>query len=202
VRSVCVFSGSSPGVRPDYAAAARELGEELAARHLRVVYGGAAVGLMGLMADAALAAGAEVVGIIPQQLTDWEVAHRGLSDLRVTGSMHERKALMAELSDGFIALPGGFGTLEEFAEVVTWSQLGLQCKPCGLLDVAGFYGPLLAFLHRAVAEGFIRAEHRELVLTDTDPARLLDTISNWTPPPDTGKWLDRNGSPAVWTSDK
>jgi hypothetical protein len=192
VRSVCVFSGSSPGARPEYAAAARALGNELAARNLRVVYGGAGVGLMTLVADAALAAGAEVIGVIPQQLVDWEVAHRGLSDLRVTGSMHERKALMAELSDGFIALPGGYGTLEEFAEIVTWSQLGLQSKPCGLLDVAGFYGPLLTFLDRAVAEGFIRPEHRELVLTDTDPARLLDTMNNWAPLPSTGKWTDRS----------
>lgn len=192
VHSVCVFSGSSPGARPEYAEAARALGNELAARSLRVVYGGGSVGLMTLVADAALAAGAEVIGVIPQQLVDWEVAHRGLSDLRVTGSMHERKALMAELSDGFVALPGGYGTLEEFAEVVTWSQLGLQSKPCGLLDVAGFYGPLLTFLDHAVAERFIRAEHRALVLTDTDPARLLDAMSNWTPPPSTGKWTDRN----------
>lgn len=189
MRSVCVFSGSSPGARPAYAVAARDLGEELAARKVRVVYGGAGIGLMALMADAALDAGGEVIGVIPQQLVDKEVAHRRLSDLRVTGSMHERKALMAELSDGFVALPGGYGTLEEFAEALTWSQLGLQSKPCGLLDVAGFYGPLLTFLDHAVAEQFVRAEHRDLVLADTDPARLLDTMSDWTPP-SLDKWID------------
>lgn len=195
MRSVCVFTGSSPGARPDYAATARALGEELATRELRVVYGGAGVGLMAVMADAALGAGGEVIGVIPQELVDKEVAHRGLSDLRVTGSMHERKALMSELSDGFIALPGGYGTLEEFTEVVTWSQLGLHSKPCGLLDVAGFYRPLLSFLDHAVAERFLRSEHRDLVLVDTDPARLLDTMSDWTAPI-TEKWIDRDETPA------
>jgi uncharacterized protein (TIGR00730 family) len=155
-----VFSGSSPGARPEYGAAAAALGRDLARRGLRVVYGGGGIGLMAAVADAALAAGAEVIGVIPQHLVDREVAHRGLSELRVTGSMHERKATMAELSDGFVALPGGFGTLEEFTEVLTWSQLGLQSKPCGLLDVAGYYGALLAFLDHAVTERFIRAEHR------------------------------------------
>lgn len=190
MRSVCVFSGSSPGARPEYAAAARVLGEELAARGLRVVYGGASVGLMALVADSVLAAGGEVVGVIPQQLVDKEVAHHGLSELRVTGSMHERKASMADLSDGFVALPGGFGTLEEFAEVLTWSQLGLQAKPCGLLDVADFYRPLLAFFDHAVAERFVRAGHRELVLVDTDPGRLLDAMRDWKPPT-VDKWIDR-----------
>jgi uncharacterized protein (TIGR00730 family) len=187
-----VFSGSSPGARPEYAAAAKALGSDLAGRGLRVVYGGAGVGLMAIVADAALAAGGEVIGVIPQQLVDQEVAHRGLPELRVTGSMHERKAAMAELSDGFIALPGGLGTLEEFAEAVTWSQLGLQSKPCGLLDVAGYYRSLLAFLDHAVIEQFVRAEHREMVLADTDPGRLLDAMEWWTPPR-TGKWLNREG---------
>jgi hypothetical protein len=188
-----VFSGSSPGARPEYAAAARALGRDLAGRGLRVVYGGAGVGLMAVVADAALSAGGEVIGVIPQQLVDREVAHRGLPDLRITGSMHERKATMAELSDGFVALPGGLGTLEEFAEVLTWSQLGLQSKPCGLLDVAGYYSSLLAFLDHAIAERFVRAEHREMVLADTDPGRLLDAMQQWVPPK-AGKWLDRKGA--------
>jgi uncharacterized protein (TIGR00730 family) len=195
VRSVCVFSGSSPGANPVYAATARRLGEELAGRGIRLVYGGASVGLMGAVADAALAGGGEVVGVIPRQLVDREVAHGGLSDLRVTGSMHERKALMADLSDGFVALPGGFGTLEEFAEVLTWSQLGLQRKPCGLLNVAGFYTPLLRFLDHATAERFVRVEHRDLVLAETDPAGLLDALASWDPP-GVGKWLDRTDRPA------
>lgn len=138
---------------------------------------------MGVVADAVLAAGGEVIGVIPQQLVRQEVVHPGLSDLRITSSMHERKALMAELSDGFVALPGGYGTLEEFAEVLTWSQLGLQRKPCGLLDVADYYRPLLAFFDHAVTEQFVRAEHRDLILADTDAARLLDALDTWTPPP-------------------
>lgn len=177
-----MFSGSSPGARPEYAAAATALGRDLARRGLRVVYGGGGIGLMAAVADAALAAGGEVIGVIPQHLVDREVAHRGLSELRVTGSMHERKATMAGLSDGFVALPGGFGTLEEFAEVLTWSQLGLQSKPCGLLDVAGYYGRLLAFLDHAVTERFVRAEHRAIVLADTDAGRLLDAMERWAPP--------------------
>jgi len=177
-----VFSGSSPGARPEYRAAATALGRDLAGRGLRVVYGGGGVGLMAAVADAALAAGGEVIGVIPQHLVDREVAHGGLSDLRVTGSMHERKAAMAGLSDGFVALPGGFGTLEEFAEVLTWSQLGLQAKPCGLLDVAGYYRALLAFFDHAVTERFVRAEHRAMVLADTDAGRLLDAMERWTPP--------------------
>jgi uncharacterized protein (TIGR00730 family) len=144
---------------------------------------------MAVVADTVLAAEGEVVGVIPQQLVDKEVAHRGLSDLRVTGSMYERKVLMAELSDGFVALPGGYGTLEEFAEVLTWSQLGLQYKPCGLLNVAEFYCPLLAFFDHVVTERFVRAEHRDLVLSDTDAARLLDALDAWTPPT-LDKWHD------------
>jgi uncharacterized protein (TIGR00730 family) len=182
VRSICVFSGSSPGARPEYATAARALGRGLARRGLRVVYGGGGTGLMAHVADAALAADGEVIGVIPQHLVDDEVAHRGLPELRVTATMHERKAAMAELSDGFVALPGGFGTLEEFAEVVTWAQLGLHAKPCGLLDVAGYYRPLLAFFDQAVAERFVRAEYRAMVLADTDPGRLLDAMERWTPP--------------------
>ena len=186
-----MFSGSSPGARPEYAAAAIALGTELAGRGLRVVYGGAGVGLMAKVADAALAAGGEVIGVIPQRLVDSEIAHRGLRELRVTSSMHERKATMAELSDGFVALPGGLGTLDEFAEVLTWSQLGLHSKPCGLLDVGGYYGLLLAFFDHAVAERFVRAEHRAMVLADTAPGRLLDAMQRWSPPA-VGKWLDRD----------
>lgn len=183
MHSVCVFCGSSTGARAEYAKAAVALAEELVRRRLRVVYGGAGVGLMGVMADAALAAGGEVVGVIPRSMTSKELAHGGLSELHVTQSMHARKALMAELSDGFVALPGGYGTLEELAETLTWSQLGIQHKPCGLLDVAGFYGPLLSFLDHSTAEGFVRPENRRLVLAGTDPASLLDQMDAWQPPP-------------------
>lgn len=182
MHSICVFSGANPGAQPEYADAARTLGAELAARGTRLVYGGASVGLMGVIADTVLAAGGEVIGVIPQQLVAEEVVHLGLTDLRITSSMHERKAQMAELSDGFVALPGGYGTLEEFAEVLTWSQLGLQRKPCGLLNVADYYHPLLAFFDHAVTEQFVRAEHRGLILTDTDAGRLLDALDAWTPP--------------------
>ena len=190
LRSVCVFSGSNPGARSSYAEAATALGTLLARRGTRVVYGGGRVGLMGSVADAALAAGGEVVGVIPQHLVDREVAHSGLSDLRVTGSMHERKALMAELSDGFVALPGGLGTLEELAETLTWSQLGLQDKPCGLLDVEHFFGPLLAFLDHTVTERFVSPAHRALVLAADEPQRLLDLLEGWNPDR-SEKWLDR-----------
>lgn len=188
MHSLCVFSGSNVGASPEYAQAARSLGELLAGRGVRVVYGGAAVGLMGEVATAALGAGGEVIGVIPRHLVDVEIAHQGLTELRVTESMHARKALMSELSDGFVALPGGYGTLEEFAEVVTWSQLGLQTKPCGLLNVAGFYTPLLTFLDHAVGEQFIKEEHRKLVLADTDPVALLDRMDAWVAPA-TPKWL-------------
>ena len=189
--SVCVFSGSSPGARPSYTEAAAALGRDLAGRGTRVVYGGASVGLMGTVADAALAAGGEVVGVIPQHLVDREVAHDGLTELHVTGSMHERKALMADLADGFVALPGGLGTLEELAEVLTWSQLGLQSKPCGLLDVEGFFDPLLAFLDHTVAERFVSTEHRALVLAADRPDALLDLLSAWQPGGPGVKWVDR-----------
>ena len=190
LRRVCVFCGSSEGTRPDYLDAATALGETLAGRGIGLVYGGAHVGLMGRVADACRAAGGEVTGVIPERLVDAEVAHTGLDDLRVVGSMHERKALMADLSDGFVALPGGFGTFEEFCEVVTWSQLGLHPvpKPCGLLDVAGFYAPLVALFDRGVDEGFIRPVHRGLVLSGDDPGALLDDLAAWTPPPVTRKW--------------
>ena len=191
LRSVCVFSGSSPGARPSYTETATALGREVATRGLRLVYGGASVGLMGAVAEAALAAGGEVVGVIPQHLVDREVAHDGLTELRVTGSMHERKALMADLADGFVALPGGLGTLEELAEVLTWSQLGLQSKPCGLLDVEGFFDPLLAFLDHTVTERFVSTEHRALVLAADRPDALLDLLAGWRPGAPGAKWLDR-----------
>jgi hypothetical protein len=184
MRRVCVFCGSSPGRRGVYAEAARRLGRTLAGRGIGLVYGGASVGLMGAVADAVLdAGGAEVIGVIPEALVRKEVVHSGLPDLRVVGSMHERKALMAELSDGFVALPGGIGTLEELFEVWTWAQLGVHPKPCGLLDVAGFYAPLGAFMDQVVREGFLRPEHRDLLLIDTEPAPLLDRMAAYRPPP-------------------
>jgi uncharacterized protein (TIGR00730 family) len=189
---VCVFCGSSLGADPAYAVAARELGEELAAREIGLVYGGAGVGLMGKVADGCRAAGGAVTGVIPRSLLEAEVAHRGLDDLRVTSSMHERKALMAELSDGFVTLPGGFGTIEEFVEVVTWSQLGLHDppKPCGLLDVGGFWGPLLDQFARAAEQRFIRPQHVALVLAAESPGALLDRLAAWEPPPPVRKWVD------------
>jgi uncharacterized protein (TIGR00730 family) len=181
MRSVCVFCGSSLGSREAYAEAARTLGEELVNRGLRLVYGGAHVGLMGVLADTVLSLGGEAIGVIPRGLQTRELAHTGLSELHVTETMHERKALMGDLADGFMALPGGLGTLEEFAEVLTWSQLGLQRKPCGLLDVEGFFTSLLACFDHMLDEGFVQADQRELVLADTDPARLLDTLAAWSP---------------------
>jgi uncharacterized protein (TIGR00730 family) len=179
--SLCVFCGSSAGRRPAYRAAAEELGASLARRGIRLVYGGGKVGLMGAVADAALAAGGEVVGVIPQHLMDWEVGHLGLTELEIVGSMHERKARMADLSDAFVALPGGFGTLEEFCEVLTWSQLGLHPKPCGLLNVEGFYDPLLQLFEYGVAEGFILAAHRHLVLAEVSVERLLARLEAYEP---------------------
>jgi uncharacterized protein (TIGR00730 family) len=195
LRSVCVFCGSNPGRRPEYLAGAATLGRLLAGRSIRVVYGGAHVGTMGALADAVLAAGGEITGVIPAQLAEAEVAHRGLPDLRVVGSMHERKAAMAELADGFIALPGGVGTLDEFAEVVTWSQLGLHAKPTGLLNLLGYYDDLLRFLDHAVAERFLRPAHRDIVLADADPAGLLALMAQWRPEAGAAvKWMDANGA--------
>ena len=173
---ICVFCGSSPGARPAYLAAARELGELLAARGIGLVYGGASVGLMGELADAVLAAGGEAIGVIPGRLLDREIAHAGLTELHVVETMHERKALMAELSDAFVMLPGGAGTLDEFFEALTWRQLGLHSKPLALLDVDGFVGPLLALADHLVAEGFVLPEFRALLLVERDPAALLDRL--------------------------
>ncbi len=189
MKRICVFCGASPGARVSYRQAARALAGELLARGYGLVYGGASVGLMGELATAMLEGGGEVIGVIPQSLVDREVAYQALSDLRVVRSMHERKALMAELSDGFVAMPGGFGTLEELFEILTWAQLGLHAKPCGLLDVDGFYQPLLAYLRHAHSEGFIRANHLELVLIDERPASLLDALERYRPPVLT-RWLE------------
>jgi uncharacterized protein (TIGR00730 family) len=190
MQRVCVFCGSSNGVREEYLAAARLMGTSLAKRGLGLVYGGGRVGLMGVMANAALAEGGEVIGVIPQSLVDKEVGHTALTDLRIVRTMHERKALMVELSDAFIALPGGAGTMDEFFEILTWAQLGFHRKPCALLNVATYYDPLLAFMDHAVREGFIRAEHRDLIRVDNDPDRLLDTLATYTPPL-VDKWRDR-----------
>ncbi len=181
LRRVCVFTGSRLGADPAYAAAAEELARAAGAAGLGLVYGGASVGLMGVLADAALDAGLEVTGVIPQALVDREIAHPRLRDLRVVGSMHERKALMAELSDAFVALPGGAGTLEELFEVYTWSQLGLHAKPCALLNVRGYYDGLAGFLDHAVSEGFLRPEHRETLLVGEEPAALLAALAAWEP---------------------
>src|SRR5579872_2693044 len=168
-KRICVFCGSSPGSRPSYAAAATSLGRHLAASGVAIVYGGGKVGLMGALADAALAAGGEVIGIMPRSLVEKEISHRGLSDLRVVSSMHERKALMADLADAFIAMPGGYGTFEEFCEVLTWTQLGLQRKPCGILNTDGYYDQLLALFDHAVGEQFVKPVHREMVIADSTP---------------------------------
>lgn len=175
-RSVCVFCGSSNGRSPSFADAATALAECAVARGIRIVYGGASVGVMGALADAVLACGGEVVGVIPRSLVDRELAHRSLTELRVVGTMHERKALMAELADAFVALPGGLGTLEELFEVWTWGMLGLHAKPYGLLDVDGYYQPLIRFLDHARDEGFIRPEQRERLIVDADAGRLLDRV--------------------------
>ena len=189
--SICVFTGSSRGTRPEYQAAAAELGSLLAARGIRLVYGGARVGLMGVVADAALASGGEVIGVIPAALVAKEVAHSGLTDLRVVDSMHERKALMSDLADAFVALPGGWGTLEEFFEVLTWAQLGLHRKPCGLLNVAGYFDRLLAFLNHTIDEGFVQPRNAELIAVAQTPGELLDRLGSPLPPP-IEKWLDRS----------
>ena len=177
LRRVCVFCGSKHGVRPDYTEAARAMGTTLVAAGIDLVYGGGRIGLMGEVADAVLAAGGEVIGVIPDHMSDREIAHDGVTDLRIVGSMHERKALMYELSDGFIALPGGLGTLEELFEITTWSQLGLHAKPAGLLDVEGFYTLLVGFLDQLVAEGFVAERHRRLLRVATKPSELLEQLA-------------------------
>jgi uncharacterized protein (TIGR00730 family) len=190
MRRICVFCGSSPGRSPAYAQAAVELGQTLVARGLGLVYGGASVGLMGKLADTVLQAGGEVIGVIPDTFIRYEVAHRGLPDLRVVRSMAERKTLMAELSDGFISLPGGTGTLDEMTEMLTWSQLGEHDKPSGLLDVDGFYSNLIAFLDHAVEERFLRPEHRAMLIVEASANSLLDRFESYAAPK-LEKWIGR-----------
>jgi uncharacterized protein (TIGR00730 family) len=182
MRSVCVFCGSNSGAKPDYSAAARGIGRVIASRGMKLVYGGAAVGLMGALADAALAAGGEVVGVIPAFLVEREIAHQGLTVTHRVGSMHERKALMADLSEGFIALPGGAGTLEELFEIWTWAQLGHHRKPVGLLNVCGYFDLLIAFLDHQCGEGFMRREHRDMLPAEKDPDSLLDRLGRYEAP--------------------
>lgn len=187
---ICVYLGSNPGFDPAYAEATKALGLELAKRNLGLVYGGSNVGLMGLLANTCLEAGGEVIGIIPELLVEKEVAHNSLTKQHVVSSMHERKQLMADLSDGFIALPGGIGTLEEFFEVLTWNQLGYHAKPCGLLDVKGYYTCLAEHMDRMVLNGFLVQEHRRMVLTDSTPDGLLDQFETYDPP-QVDKWIEK-----------
>ena len=191
VERICVFCGASPGARPEYRDATAELARLLAQEGIGVVYGGGGVGLMGALADAVITAGGEVTGVIPRALVDREIAHRDVIDMRVVGSMHERKALMADLADAFIALPGGLGTLEELFEVYTWAQLGLHQKPCGLLNVAGYYDAMAEFLTHAVDERFVREEHRELLMIETEPGTLIDRLRHFEPDSAVPKWIDR-----------
>lgn len=188
MKRVCVYCGSSAGNQPIYREMAEAMGALLARRGIGLVYGGGNVGLMGVIADAALAGGGEVIGVIPRSLADREIAHGGVTDLRVVDSMHTRKALMAELSDAFIAMPGGVGTFEEFFEAVTWTQLGVHRKPCGLLNVGGFYAPLAAFIDQAVTEGFIKPIHRAMIVVDDNPERLLNSLATLELP-DVPKWI-------------
>jgi uncharacterized protein (TIGR00730 family) len=190
MKRICVFCGSNFGARPEYREAAIALAKTLADRGLALVYGGASVGLMGVIADATLARGAEVIGVIPNPMVSRELAHKGLTELRVVSSMHERKAVMADLSDGFIAMPGGFGTLEEFFEIVTWGQLGIHAKPFGLLNVRNYFDGLLEFLDRCVSEQFLKPRHRETILVAPEPATLLDLFERHQPAGG-DKWLDR-----------
>jgi uncharacterized protein (TIGR00730 family) len=190
MKRVCVFAGSSAGSRDEYQDAARALGRTLAERGIGLVYGGARVGLMGIIADATLTAGGEAIGVIPAALVAREIAHEGLTELRIVSSMHERKALMADLSDAFIAVPGGWGTLEEFFEVLTWAQLGLHRKPCGLLNVLGYFDGLLSFLEHAVGERFLRREYASMIAVAASPAALLDRLGSYAPPA-VEKWIER-----------
>ncbi len=195
MQRICVFAGSNYGNRPEYRQAAQALGQELAARGLGLVYGGAGVGLMGVIADTVLARGGEVIGVIPRGLFKREIAHSGLTQLHEVGSMHERKALMADLADGFIALPGGFGTFDELFEITTWAQLGLHSKPVGLLDVAGYFTPLLALITHASTEGFIPPRHTGIILHESTPSALLDRFASYAPLTGVDKWTDTPPEP-------
>ena len=191
MKRICVFCGSAIGNQPVYREVAVAMGSLLARRGIGLVYGGGHVGLMGVVADACLAAGGEVIGVIPQALADREIAHARLTELHVVDSMHTRKAMMADLSDAFVAMPGGVGTFEEFFEAVTWTQLGLHRKPCGLLNAGAFYTPLAAFIDQAVSEGFIKPVHRAFIVVDDNPERLLDTLGT-VKLPDVPKWIRKD----------
>lgn len=193
IKRLCVYCGSSSGKKSEYGAAARQLGSIMVSKNIDLVYGGASVGVMGEIADSVIKGGGEVIGVIPQTLLEKEVAHTGISDLRVVDSMHERKALMAELSDGFIALPGGLGTIEEFFEVMTWAQLGMHQKPCGLLNVCQYYQKLIDFLNHAVTERFLKEVHRSLVLVEESPGALLQKFEAYETP-EVAKWIDKKST--------
>jgi uncharacterized protein (TIGR00730 family) len=191
VERICVFCGASPGARPAYAEATAELARLLVADGIGVVYGGGGVGLMGALFDTVLAGGGEITGVIPRALMEREIAHRGVADMRVVGSMHERKALMAELADAFVALPGGIGTLEELFEVYTWAQLGLHQKPCALLNVEGYYDGIANFLAHAVEERFLRVEHLDVLMVEREPDALMESLRRFEPDAALPKWIDR-----------
>ncbi|HQU84895.1 MAG TPA: TIGR00730 family Rossman fold protein [Pyrinomonadaceae bacterium] len=193
MKRICVFCGSNPGIDPIYLETAEKVGKFLGENGIELVFGGGRVGLMGRIADTVMANGGKVIGIIPKGLSDREVAHQGLTELKIVGSMHERKALMAELSDGFIALPGGVGTFEEFCEIVTWAQLGIHEKPCALMNVGGFYNAFIAMFDHSMNQGFIRPQHRELVLVDDKIEELYEKMRNFRPPT-IEKWLDKEST--------
>lgn len=190
MRRLCVFCGSKVGNQAVYTESAHRLGKLLVAQGWSLVFGAGHIGLMGVLADTVLQAGGEAIGVIPQALVDRELAHRGLSQLHIVATMHERKSLMADLSDAFVALPGGYGTADEMFEILTWAQLGLHAKPVGLLNTAGFFDPLLAWLERAVQDDFLRAKHRQLLLVAAEPESLLGLIDQYRPEPPEPKWLD------------
>lgn len=191
MKRICVFCGSNPGVRPAYAEAAVELAHHLVNLGIAIVYGGGNIGLMGILADTAMAAGGEVIGVIPHALFAKEVGHTGVTDLRIVSSMHERKALMADLADGFIAMPGGWGTFDEFCEILTWAQLGLHNKPCGILNTANYYDTLLAMFDHSVAEGFLKPEYRSLVIAAPDPVDLIQQMIDYRAPA-RDSWIDKS----------
>jgi len=197
MRRVCIFCGASPGSSPVFAEAASAVGSTLARRRVGVVYGGGRLRLMGVVADAALAAGGDVAGVIPRGLVDRELAHAGLSELHVVANMHERKALMNKLSDGFLTLPGGLGTLEEVAEVVSWAQLGLHAKPVGILNVGGYFDGLLAWVERAASDGFVRDEHARLLIVEEELPALLEAMDRYSPPRPRFAHVDPGVEPAA-----
>jgi uncharacterized protein (TIGR00730 family) len=191
VKRACIFCGSSPGARPAYTEATEDLGRLLVEHDIALVFGGASVGLMGRLADTVLSEGGEAIGVIPQSLVDREIAHLGLTDLHVVDTMHERKGLMADLADAFVALPGGLGTLDELFEIYTWAQLGMHRKPIAILNVEGYFDGIAAFLEHAVAERFVRADHREMLIVEEEPAPMLERLQSFDPASLTPKWIDR-----------